>query len=209
MTLDTVTKIIHLRAAKTPQHKIAKDLGLCTRTVLRVLKKHAHEFALREIEVMEAIFERSGINHESQVLAQAAHLKKLEAALADCAVDEPQFERLSRMTQVARKNYFDFKDRAYAKLDKALDGASEEVDLDEFEPKTPSQPVRSNEPAAPESNSTTQETKTTPTEQTPTQEKGSAAKTKGARSIQDELEQAARASEIWERIWKMTQPKES
>src|SRR3954470_3139492 len=107
MNLETVTQIVHLRAAKETQHAIAKKIGVCTRTVLRVLKKHAHEFVLHDIEVMETIFAKSGITHESEVLTQASHLKKLEVALQHCGVDDPKFEKLSRMTQQARKNYFD------------------------------------------------------------------------------------------------------
>jgi hypothetical protein len=158
MNLDTITKIIHLRAANVPQHAIAGQIGVCTRTVLRVLKKHAYEFALHEIEVMETIFAKSGITHQSQVLAQASHLKQLEVALASSSIDNPNFEKLARMTQKARKLYFDFMDRAYAKLDLALEKAAEHMDLDEFEPnndyernsepdrKPPFQPVMVKEP---------------------------------------------------------------
>ncbi|MDB6129127.1 MAG: hypothetical protein JWM04_234, partial [Verrucomicrobiales bacterium] len=92
-------------------HEIARITGFCTRTIGRVLQKYSHEFALREADIMQITYQKSGVGPQDQTLYEASYLRRIEEEFNSRSLSAVPTDKLAKMVIAARKGSDIYQDR--------------------------------------------------------------------------------------------------
>jgi hypothetical protein len=103
MKTELIEKIIQLRSQGRAHHQIAQITGFCTRTVGRVLQKYSLEFALRDADIMEMCYQKSGVGPQDRAFYEAASLRRIEEEFSRRPLSDVPTPTLAKMVLAARK----------------------------------------------------------------------------------------------------------
>ncbi|MDB6053937.1 MAG: hypothetical protein JWN25_1460 [Verrucomicrobiales bacterium] len=103
MKIEHIDKIIQLRSQGRAHHEIARITGFCTRTIGRVLQKYSHEFALREADIMQITYQKSGIGRHDRAFYEASYLRRIEEEFNSPPLSDVPTPTLAKMVLAARK----------------------------------------------------------------------------------------------------------